>query len=81
MPHRVEAVIDLGGEDRKPYVYAESVRAAVADLLRCAADGSTPVADAHAGLTAVAVAEAATRAADTGVGQTVAVPEGAQTSS
>jgi predicted dehydrogenase len=78
VPHRVEAVIDLGGEDRKPYVYAESVRAAVADLLRCAADGSTPVADVHDGLTAVAVAEAATRAADTGVGQTVAVPAGAE---
>ncbi|QPP05804.1 Gfo/Idh/MocA family oxidoreductase [Streptomyces bathyalis] len=81
VPHRVEAVIDLGGENRKPYVYTESVRAAVADLLRCAADGSTPVADAHAGLTAVAVAEAATRAAGTGAGRTVAVPAVAQSSS
>ncbi|WP_314176545.1 Gfo/Idh/MocA family protein [Streptomyces winkii] len=81
VPHRAEAVIDLGGEDRKSYVYAESVRAAVADLLRCAADGSTPVADAEAGLTAVAVAEAATRAAATGVGQAVAAPAGVQASS
>jgi predicted dehydrogenase len=81
VPHRAEAVIDLGGEERKPYVYKESVRAAVADLLRCASDGSTPVADAYAGLTAVAVAEAATRAAGTGAGQTVAVPAGAETSS
>ncbi|MET7765904.1 Gfo/Idh/MocA family oxidoreductase [Streptomyces sp. NPDC005393] len=71
VPHRVEAVIDLGGEERKPYVYAQSVRAAFADLLRSAADGSAPVADAYAGLTAVAVAEAATRAADTGTEQQV----------
>lgn len=74
VPHRVEAVIHLGGDARKPYVYAQSVRAAVADLLRCAADGRTPVADVHAGLTAVAVADAATRAAETGVVQTVRLP-------
>ncbi|SCK41773.1 Gfo/Idh/MocA family protein [Streptomyces sp. WMMB 322] len=81
VPHRAEAVIDLGGEARKPHVYAESVRAAVADLLHCAADGSTPVAGAHAGLTAVAAAEAATRAAATGTGQSVSVPARAQPSS
>jgi predicted dehydrogenase len=74
VPHRAEAVIDLGGEDRKPHVYAESVRAAVADLLHCAADGSAPVAGAHAGLTAVAAAEAATRAAFSGIGRAVTVP-------
>lgn len=75
-PHHVRAVLDLGGAPRKPYVYAESVRAAVADLLRAAHEGGEPVADAVSGLAAVAVAEAATRAAETGVEQRVraAVP-------
>lgn len=72
--HHVRAVLDLGGETRKPHVYSESVRAAVADLVRVARDGSTPVADAVAGLTAVAVAEAATLAADTGTEQPVPAP-------
>jgi predicted dehydrogenase len=66
VPHRVDCVVDLGGEDRKQYVYAESVRAAMTDLLHCAEHGGTPQADATAGLTAVAVAEAATRSARTG---------------
>ncbi|MEU6579010.1 Gfo/Idh/MocA family oxidoreductase [Streptomyces sp. NPDC046805] len=66
VPHRVDCVIDLGGEPRKPYVYAESVRAAMTDLLHCAVHGTAPVADARAGLAAVAVAEAATRSAQTG---------------
>jgi predicted dehydrogenase len=66
VPHRVDCVVDLGGEDRKQYVYAESVRAAMTDLLHCAEYGGTPQADATAGLTAVAVAEAATRSARTG---------------
>ncbi|MER7943837.1 MULTISPECIES: Gfo/Idh/MocA family protein [unclassified Streptomyces] len=74
VPHHVHAVLDLGGETRKPHVYSESVRAAVADLVRVARDGSTPVADAVAGLTAVAVAEAATLAADTGTEQPVPAP-------
>jgi predicted dehydrogenase len=74
VPHHVRAVLDLGGETRKPHVYSESVRAAVADLVRAARDGSTPVADAVAGLTAVAVAEAATLAADTGTEQPVPAP-------
>ncbi|MFK0173354.1 Gfo/Idh/MocA family protein [Streptomyces sp. NPDC090306] len=75
VPHHVRAVLDLGGEARKPYVYSESVRAAVADLVRVAHHGGTPVADALSGVTAVAVAEAATLAADTGTEQPVgAVP-------
>ncbi|AEM81944.1 Gfo/Idh/MocA family protein [Streptomyces violaceusniger] len=74
VPHHVRAVLDLGGEARKPYVYRESVRAAVADLVRVARDGGTPVADALAGLSAVAVAEAATLAADTGTEQPVPGP-------
>ncbi|MEU0913306.1 Gfo/Idh/MocA family oxidoreductase [Streptomyces althioticus] len=75
VPHRVRAVLDLGGEARKPYVYRESVRSAAADLLRVVRDGGTPVADALAGLTAVAVAETATRAADTGLAQHVPGPD------
>ncbi|MFD0024878.1 Gfo/Idh/MocA family protein [Streptomyces sp. NPDC058382] len=71
VPHHVRAVLDLGGEDRKPFVYTQSVRAAVADLVRVAREGGTPVADAVAGLTAVAVAEAATLAAGTGTEQPV----------
>ncbi|MET8269340.1 MULTISPECIES: Gfo/Idh/MocA family protein [unclassified Streptomyces] len=74
VPHRVEAVIDLGGEPCKPYVYTESVRAAVADLLHSAGGGGAPVADAYAGLTAVAVARAATLAAETGTEQKVVLP-------
>lgn len=74
VPHRVEAVIDLGGEEKKAHVYAGSVRAAFADLLDCAADGGSPVADAQSGLAAVAVADAATRAAVTGRTEQVRVP-------
>ncbi|MYW69689.1 Gfo/Idh/MocA family oxidoreductase [Streptomyces sp. SID8379] len=71
VPHQVRAVLDLGGEPRKPYVYAQSVRAALADLVRAVREGSAPEADAVSGLSAVAVAEAATVAADTGVAQPV----------
>jgi predicted dehydrogenase len=76
VPHRVDCVIDLGGEPAKPRVYAGSVRAAFADLLRCARTGATPVADARSGLAAVAVAEAATRSADCGRTLPVEVPAG-----
>jgi predicted dehydrogenase len=74
VPHRVECVIDLGGEDRKQHVYAESVRAAMTDLLHCAEHGGTPQADATAGLTAVAVARAATRSAQSGRTITLTAP-------
>ncbi|MCQ4080902.1 Gfo/Idh/MocA family oxidoreductase [Streptomyces sp. RB6PN25] len=73
-PHLVEAVLDLGGEASKQHVYAGSVRAAFTDLLLCARDGNTPVADAYAGLTAVAVAEAATEAVERGAALPVVVP-------
>lgn len=65
-PHLVDVVLDLGAEARKQHVYTGSVRAAFTDLLRCARGGGRPVADAYSGLTAVAVAEAATRAAIAG---------------
>jgi predicted dehydrogenase len=76
VPHRVEATVDLGGEAAKAGVYRQSVRAAFADLLRCATRGGTPVADAYAGLTAVAVAEAATHAAEAGAARPVTLPAG-----
>lgn len=74
VPHRVEAVIDLGGHPSKPHVYAESVRAAVADLVHSAHSAGAPEADAWAGLAAVAVAVAATRAAETGRDRTIDIP-------
>jgi len=74
VPHLVECVIDLGGEARKPYVYAESVRAAFTDLLHSAAEGRAPLAGARAGLAAVAVAEAATRSAAAGRTLPVSLP-------
>ncbi|MBY8876339.1 Gfo/Idh/MocA family protein [Actinacidiphila acidipaludis] len=76
VPHHVEVTVDLGGEAAKAAVYRQSVRAAFADLLRCATGGGTPVADAYAGLTAVAVAEAATRAAEAGAVRQVVLPAG-----
>jgi predicted dehydrogenase len=75
VPHHVTAVLDLGGEARKPYVYAQSVRAAMADLLRAVHEGTPPVADAVSGFAAVAVAEAATIAASTGTEQRVPSPD------
>ncbi|WP_427168705.1 Gfo/Idh/MocA family protein [Streptomyces sp. C1-1] len=66
IPHRVDCVVGLGGEHRKQHVYAEGVLAAMTDHLHCAVHGGTPQADATAGLTAVAVARAATRSAQSG---------------
>jgi predicted dehydrogenase len=66
VPHRISCTIDLGGEERKQHIYTESVRAAFTDLLECAEQGGTPVADACSGLAAVAVAEAATLSAECG---------------
>ncbi|MFG2432244.1 Gfo/Idh/MocA family protein [Streptomyces sp. NPDC048590] len=77
VPHHVGVVVDLGGEARKPYVYAQSVRAAMADLVRAVSEGTAPVADARSGLSAVAVAEAATVAARTGRDQAVTYDGGA----
>ncbi|WP_316744765.1 Gfo/Idh/MocA family oxidoreductase [Streptomyces sp. MK7] len=74
VPHRADCVVDLGGEGRKQHVYAESVRAAMTDLLHCAVHGGTPQADATAGLTAVAVARAATRSARSGHTMSLTTP-------
>ncbi|MCF3960838.1 Gfo/Idh/MocA family protein [Streptomyces fuscigenes] len=76
VPHRVEAVVDLGGEAAKARVYTQSVRAAFADLMHSAATGSAPVAGAAAGISSVAVAEAAARAATSGTERHVAARQG-----
>jgi predicted dehydrogenase len=63
LPHRCRLTIDLGGEAAKWHVYAESVRAGLADLARCARTGHRPVAGVAEGAAAVAVAVAARRSA------------------
>jgi predicted dehydrogenase len=66
VPHHVRIALSLGGHAAKPAVYAASVRAAVADLVHCAASGGEPVSNGRTAAAAVAVAEAATLAASTG---------------
>ena len=63
LPHRVRVELTLGGHDAKPAAYAESVRAAMTDLVARIADGGAPCSGAAEGAAAVAVATAATRAA------------------
>ncbi|WP_406045793.1 Gfo/Idh/MocA family oxidoreductase [Micromonospora sp. NBC_00898] len=63
LPHRCRITFDLGGEAAKQHVYAESVRAAMADLVRCVRTGELPAAGAAEGSAAVAVAAAARRSA------------------
>lgn len=75
IPHHVRAHLDLGGHEAKQRVYAASVRAAVADLLHCAATGDRPVSNGHTAAAAVAVAEAATLAAISG--RSLTLDEGA----
>jgi len=55
----------LGGDDAKPHVYAESVRAALTDLV-AAASGAVPRSGGPEAVAALAVALAATRAAAEG---------------
>ena len=62
LPHRVEVLVTLGGDEAKGRVYAESVRAALVDLV-AAAGGARPRAGAAEALAAVAVADAARRSA------------------
>ncbi|MFU8876309.1 Gfo/Idh/MocA family protein [Micromonospora sp. SL4-19] len=63
LPHHCRITVDLGGEAAKPYAYAESVRAAMHDLVRCVRTGGRPVAGVTEGATAVTVAAAAARSA------------------
>ena len=66
MPHHVRAELTLGGAAAKERVYAEGVRAAVTDLVRCVTTGAAPQAGAREGWAAVVVADAARRAAADG---------------
>lgn len=66
LPHRARLTIDLGGEVAKQRVYAESVRAAMVDLLRCVRTGEAPAAGAVEGWMAVVIAAAARRSARQG---------------
>jgi predicted dehydrogenase len=66
VPHRVRAELTLGGAAAKERVYAESVRAAMVDLVRCVATGAPPRSGAREGWAAVVVADAARRAAAAG---------------
>ena len=62
LPHRVEVLVELGRDDAKGRVYAESVRAALADLV-AAAEGARPRSGGPEALAAIAVADAARRSA------------------
>ena len=63
--HRLTDIDILGGDDAKPHVYAESVRAALTDLV-AAAGGTVPRSGGPEAVAALAVALAATRAAAEG---------------
>lgn len=62
IPHHARVDLALGPPADKQRVYAGSVRAAMADLARCAVTGGRPAADVHAGWHAVRTAAAATAA-------------------
>jgi predicted dehydrogenase len=63
VPHHVELHLVLGDDAAKARVYAESVRAALTDLVSAAAGGPRPRSGAPEALAALAVADAARRAA------------------
>jgi predicted dehydrogenase len=65
LPHHVTIELTLGGHDAKAEVYAESVRAAMADLAHCVRTGTSPRSGLPEGAAAVAVALAATEAVRT----------------
>jgi predicted dehydrogenase len=73
IPHHVRVQLTLGGPPAKAKVYAESVRAAMADLVRAVTTGATPFSSVREGAAAVTVAAAATRATDDG--RTVAITD------
>jgi len=74
LPHRVRVELTLGGHDAKPAAYAESVRAAMTDLVACIADGGAPASGVAEGAAAVAVATAARRAAQHGRAEPLSSP-------
>lgn len=73
IPHHVRIQLTLGGPSAKAKVYAESVRAAMADLVSAVTTGSTPYSSVREGAAAVAVAAAATRASHDG--RSVVIPD------
>ena len=66
VPHHVRVELTLGGPAAKAKVYAESVRAAMSDLVTAVTTGSTPYSSVREGAAAVTVAAAATRASRDG---------------
>jgi hypothetical protein len=63
VPHHVRLRMSLGGPAAKSSVYAESVRAAMTDLVTCATTGGRPLSGVDEGAAAVRVAAAARRSA------------------
>jgi predicted dehydrogenase len=63
IPHHARIELTLGGAPASGEVYAESVRAAMADLIRCAASGNAPASGGAEGAAAVIVAAGARQAA------------------
>ena len=66
IPDRVRIELTLGGAPAKAEVYAESVRAAMVDLVSALRSQTTPRSGARAAAEAVSVAEAAARSARQG---------------
>jgi predicted dehydrogenase len=66
VPHHARIGLTLGGAPAKSAVYAESVRAAMADLVRAVVTGSTPRSGIAEAAAATTVALTATRAAALG---------------
>ena len=66
VPHHVRIDLTLGGHDAKGAVYAESVRATMADLVRSVTTATPPRSGIAEGAAATTVALAATRSADLG---------------
>ena len=66
IPHHVRLTITLGGAEAKPVAYAESVRAAMADLVHSVRTGSRPFSGVDEGAAAVVQAVAATCSAANG---------------
>ncbi len=64
VPHHVRIHLTLGGAAAKAAVYAESVRAAMADLVVAVRTGGTPRSGIVTGAAATTLALAATRAAE-----------------
>lgn len=64
VPHHVRIQLTLGGPAAKAAVYAESVRAAMADLVVASRTGSAPRSGIVTGAAATTLALAATRAAE-----------------